>query len=94
MDKRKISEALAIHPYGALTIHALRLVAWGRDVVFECVYDPGGPSKPVPFKLIFRDCREMRWKAYAHLDVEAGEQQPVTPVGCVGKGKVSRAREL
>ena len=80
MDKRRISEALGSHPYGALTIHDVHLVNWGRDVAFACVYDPGGPSKAISFQLVFEDCREMRWKAYAHLDVDGTAQQPVTPV--------------
>ena len=68
MDKLKIAEALNSHPYGAFWVHDLRLVGWGKDVVFECVYEPGGPSKPVPFLLTLKDCREMRWRVYAHAD--------------------------
>lgn len=84
MDKRKISEALGSHPYGAYTIENVHFINWGRDLIFDCVYDPAGPSKPVAFSLIFKDCRELRWKAYAHLDVESNgthlNQQPVTPL--------------
>lgn len=87
MDKRKISEALDSHPYGALVLLDTRLVNWGRDVVFDCVYDPGGPSKAIPFRLLFQDCREMRWKAYAHLAVENDGRQPITPVVDLRLGK-------
>jgi hypothetical protein len=80
MDKRKLSELLGLHPYGSLVMSDLQMVAWGRDVIFACVYDPGGPSKPVAFKLVFKDCREMRWKAYAHLAADGGEGQPATAV--------------
>lgn len=84
MDKRKLSEALGSHPYGAYTVENVCLVNWGRDLIFDCVYDPAGPSKPVPFRLIFKDCRELRWKAYAHLDVEPNGahpgRQPATPL--------------
>ncbi len=68
MYKLKLAEALGSHPYGVFWIHDLRLVGWGKDLVFECVYEPGGPSKPVPFQLILKDCREMRWRVYAHAD--------------------------
>jgi|FLYN01.1.fsa_nt_gi hypothetical protein len=68
MDKLKIAEALGSHPYGVFWIQALRLEGWGRDLVFECVYEPGGPSQPVPFLLTLKDCREMRWRVYAHAD--------------------------
>ena len=72
MDKLKIAEALGSHPYGALWVKDVRLASWGRDVAFECLYEPGAPSKPIPFHLTLKDCREMRWRIYAHLDGQAG----------------------
>jgi hypothetical protein len=68
MDKLKLAEALGSHPYGVFWIHDLRLVGWGQDLVFECVYEPGAPSKPVRFQLVLKDCREMRWRVYSHAD--------------------------
>lgn len=68
MDKLKIAEALGSHPYGAFWIQAMRVDGWGRDLAFDCLYEPGAPSKPVPFQLTLKDCREMRLRVYAHAD--------------------------
>jgi hypothetical protein len=68
MDKLKIAEMLDSHPYGAFSIRDMRLTGWGKDVVFECLYEPGAPGKPVPFQVMLKDCRDMHWRVYAHGD--------------------------
>lgn len=45
---------------------------WGAEVLLECVYDPTGNR--LPYKLTFRDCREIRWDVHdpeAVSDLEA-----------------------
>ena len=78
MDKLKIFEALGLHPYGTFTIINLHMVAWGRDLTFACVYDPGPPGKPRQFELILKDCRELRWRIYTHVEVDG--TQPIAHV--------------
>ncbi len=85
MDKSKIIEALALVPGGGFTITDIQMVQWGRDLVLECAYQTvslnAPPDAPVYFDLIFHDCREIRYKVYAHIG--AHEQNQVTPTADV-----------
>lgn len=46
----------------SLVLRAMHMLDWGRTLHFEG--DAGGRA----FHLTFEDCREMRWRIYAHLD--------------------------
>ncbi len=80
MDQLKISEFLALHPYGALTILAFEMRDWGQELVFTCLYDPGDPGRPARVRLVFGDCRDIRWRVYAHLAPGADDAMPPTPI--------------
>jgi hypothetical protein len=65
---KQLYEMLGIGEECALMITALRLEAWGRDVVFVC------RCGDVRFEMMFADCREMRWRTYVHGDSAAEVQ--------------------
>jgi hypothetical protein len=52
-------------PDTPLTLRALHVRHWGRTLHFEG--DAGGRA----FTMTFDDCREIRWRVYAHLDESA-----------------------
>ncbi|MBF2005504.1 MAG: hypothetical protein IGS49_08560 [Chlorogloeopsis fritschii C42_A2020_084] len=41
---------------------------WGSEVVISCLYNPQESSKP--YKLIFKDCNEVRWQVIDAEDVQ------------------------
>ena len=71
MDRRKIIEVLGLVPGGGFSITDMQMVQWGRDIIFECEYltasVTAGPDEPVQFRLIFSDCREIKYRVYAHI---------------------------
>lgn len=76
MDRGKIINVLGLVPGGDLSIRAMELVQWGRDIVFDCHYQTFANEQPdaaVMFRLIFRDCREARTRVYAHIGENQGE---------------------
>lgn len=80
MDKPKIIDALGLVPGGGISILDIQMVQWGRDLIFECSYRTASlnttPDDPVYFRLIFHDCREIKYKVYAHIGIH--EQGTVT----------------
>jgi len=85
MDKSKIVNALGLVPGGDMSISDIQMVQWGRDIIFECVYRTAArnvaPDDPVLFRLIFQDCREVKYRIYAHIGVH--EQGQVTRIADV-----------
>ncbi|MGQ9889735.1 MAG: hypothetical protein ACUVSX_14795 [Aggregatilineales bacterium] len=67
MDKLTLCEMLDAPPHGVFTVTDLLPHQWGAELVFDCLYQPPGQSEPLPFFLILKDCRDMRWRIYAHL---------------------------
>jgi hypothetical protein len=59
---KAILELLNLPTETPLTLRAMHLLDWGRTLHFEG--DAGGRA----FHLTFEDCRELRWRVYAHLD--------------------------
>ena len=97
MDQPRLIETLGLVPGGGFSIVDIQMVQWGRELVFEVVYRTASrnapPDDPVHFNLIFRDCREIRYKVYAHISLQ--EQGIVTAVADVaelmlGKGQHRR----
>lgn len=80
MDKSKIINTLGLIPGGEMTISDIQMVQWGRDIIFECIYRTAAenvePDAPVLFRLVFQDCREIKYRIYAHIGVH--EQGQVT----------------
>lgn len=78
MDRGKIIDALGLVPGGGISILDMQMVQWGRDIVFECEYLVASmtiaPDTPVLFRLVFKDCREIKYRVYAHLS--AGDAVP------------------
>ncbi|GAB4514449.1 MAG: hypothetical protein OHK0046_16560 [Anaerolineae bacterium] len=78
MDRQRIVEVLGLVSGGDFTVTDIQMVQWGRDVIFECAYQTiapdNTPDQPVTFRLIFHDCREIKYKVYAHISLhEHGE---------------------
>ena len=61
---------LNVEPTTALTLRAVQWLDWGRTLVFDISAGAAGT-----FALRFDDCREMRWRIYAHET--AGEHTPI-----------------
>ena len=85
MDRAKIINTLGLVPGGTLTISETTLHQWGRELIFECDYQTTQPDDKldpmISFQLIFRDCREMKWRSYAHIALsEMGEIAPSTEI--------------
>ncbi len=87
MDTVKIVELLGLVPGGSLSITDIQMVQWGRGLVFECVYQTrimdGPEDEPVLFRLVFNDCREIRYKVYAHIGLH--ERGVVTMIADVAE---------
>jgi len=87
MDRQKIIDMLGLIPGGGLSITDMQMVQWGRDVVLECRYLTApmnaAPDDPVLFRLIFHECREIKYKVYAHIGQH--EQGKVTEVADVAE---------
>lgn len=54
---------LGVPPETPVTIHSLDVLDWGQTLVFR------GAAGAQAFALRYDDCRELRWRVYAH---EAG----------------------
>ncbi|MBC8099587.1 MAG: hypothetical protein H7Y11_09095 [Armatimonadetes bacterium] len=71
MEKAKIIETLGLISGGSFFITEVLLLQWGRELEFEFDYQTvqpdGTPDAAVTFMLIFRDCRDFKWRSYAHI---------------------------
>jgi hypothetical protein len=77
-----IYTALGVPEGSAIQLTNVQVGAWGRDVVLE------GVCGDVRFEVTFDDCREIRWRVYAHdndgtptalVDFAAGRDQHRSP---------------
>lgn len=97
MDKHKIVNALGLIPGGGFSITDIQMVQWGRDLIFECVYQTASPNvppeHPVHINIIFKDCRELKYKIYAHIGAQEGGVLPVADVVDVALGKDQHRRD-
>ncbi len=57
-----IHEQLGLDPQTVILFTDLQIDGWGRTLIFS------GAAGDVRFTLTFDECREMRWRVYAHLD--------------------------
>jgi hypothetical protein len=85
VDRSKIIDALGLVPGGTIIISDVTLRQWGREIIFECDYQTTQPDDSldpmISFRLIYRDCREMKWRSYAHIAMaEMGEIAPSTEI--------------
>jgi hypothetical protein len=73
MDRSRIINTLGLVPGGGLLVTDVRLVQWGYDVVLCCRYNLTPvtipPEDPVEFELVFHDCREIKYRVYAHISI-------------------------
>lgn len=98
MDRGKIIETLGLVEEGVFSVTGVQLVQWGREVILDFEYVTIAPDKtleaPVLFSLIFRDCREMRWKMYAHIALaEMGEIAARTSLAEISIGHGAHRRD-
>ncbi|MFN8529540.1 MAG: hypothetical protein U0670_13085 [Anaerolineae bacterium] len=57
-----IHKQLELPDAAAITLTALHIDGWGRTLIFR------GQLISTAFTLTFNDCREMRWRVYAHQE--------------------------
>lgn len=98
MDTRTIIDTLGLIDGGGISITDIQMVQWGRDLIFECVYRTAGmttaPEAPVNFRIVFHDCREIKYKVYAHIGIhERGGVSPVADVVELNLGKGHHRRD-
>src|SRR5215470_17297823 len=94
MDRQQLAEALGAHPYGAFWVKDIHLFGWGSEVIFECLYEPGAPADPVPFQLVLKDCRDIQWRVYAHLQPPDDRTLPATSLVNVHLGAGDHRKPL
>ncbi len=96
MDKLKISDALAQHPFGSFRLTGMQHVMWGKDLVLQGWYVPAAPGKPTAFCLRFMDCREISWKIYGFLDTTDSASFPETDLVSLslGQGNHRKAAQI
>jgi hypothetical protein len=78
MDRLKLCEALDVPAGGAFWVKELRLLRWGNEVVFVCVYELDTAERTTPFHIILEDCRELQWRVYVHLKHPEDATLPAT----------------
>lgn len=93
-----IIERLGLVSGGALEIRDIQMVQWGRDLILDCTYRTvphnAPPDEPVHFRVVFKDCREIRYKVYAHIGVhEQGQVMPVADVVELALGQGNHRRD-
>ncbi len=98
MDQNIIIDTLGLISGGTFTITDVQMAQWGREVVFSFDYHTqqpdGTPDELVRFQLVFKDCRELRWKTYAHIALaETGTVSPRTELAEISLGKGSHRRD-
>lgn len=98
VDRGKIINTLGLISGGTVAITDVMLSQWGRELIFECHYltvQPDGTFDPaVVFRLIFRDCREFKWRSYAHIALsEFGEISLRTEMVEIALGSGSHRRD-
>ncbi|GEM_PF-1475011 len=98
MDRAKLLDTLALVSGGDLLITSMDFIQWGRDIEFGMRYTippfESIPKETHPFKLIFRDCRELKYKVYAHIAIhELGRISSVADVVDMSLGQGNHRRD-
>jgi hypothetical protein len=98
MGKEKIIQTLGLVTGGGFSITDIQMVQWGRQLVFECVYRVVSknttPDEPVYFNLVFADCREIKYRVYAHISLEAeGHITDVADIAEINLGNGNHRRD-
>ncbi len=73
MDRDRIVQVLGLIDGGTFFVTDVLISQWGGGLTLVCDYQSvqpdGTPDALVVFRLVFRDCREIRLKSYAHIAV-------------------------
>ncbi len=98
MDRTKIINTLGLVPDGAFAISDMQMVEWGRDIVLTCDYRTvsmeGNPDDPISFQIVFRDCREVKYRIYAHISAhEEGHVSKFADIAELSLGKDGHRRD-
>lgn len=72
MQHFPLQTALMVDHDTVIQLTALKMIMWGRELHFS------GTAGKMSFELYFRDCREMRWQIYSHLQDENNPAFPPT----------------
>ena len=74
MDSQQLVELMGLVEGGDFSINKMDFMQWGRTLLFECVYrvvsTTTAPDDPVYFQMVFHDCRDMKFKIYAHISLQ------------------------
>ena len=98
MDKGKLIDLMGLIEGGGFSITDVEMVQWGRSLVFECVYrtvsTTTAPDDPVIFQMVFHECREMKYKVYAHISLqERGTISQVADIAELALGQGGHRRD-
>jgi hypothetical protein len=98
MDRRKIIDALGLVPGGGLSVIDMQMEQWGRNLIFACLYRVTpfntAPDEPVHFSLVFRDCREIKYRVYAHIgEHEQGQVTSIADIAEISLGRGHHNRD-
>jgi hypothetical protein len=87
MDRELLIDTLGLVPGGGFSVTDIQMGQWGLQMIFAVRYQTASmtapPDPPVHINLVFNDCREIRYKVYAHIGLH--EQGKVTPIADVGE---------
>jgi hypothetical protein len=64
----QLYELLKLPATYSFTVRDLQMNAWGQDLIFYCAYQSPANDHANLFTMAFHDCREIRWRVYAHLE--------------------------
>jgi hypothetical protein len=98
VDTERIINELGLIPGGSFRVVDIQIVQWGRDLIFtfhyQTVQPDGTPDVPAVFNLVFRDCRDLHWKSYAHIALlETGQVAVQTEVAEIALGQSNHRRD-
>lgn len=99
MHKQRLINTLGLVPKGTFSITDMQLLDWGRVITFACMYQTiaidGTPDTPVQFDLICRDCRDIKYRVYAHISAhEQGHITQSADVAEINLGKGNHYKDL
>ncbi len=76
-DTPDLYRLLDIEPYGTFKFNDMLQFEWGAELIFECTYEHAIYEKPVDFRIHAKDCRDMHWRVYAHVQASEDKDMPI-----------------
>ncbi len=76
-DTPDLYKLLNIPPYGTFKFNDMLQYDWGAELIFECSYEQDHGHDLVRFRIQAKDCRDMRWRIYAHARSDEDRDMPI-----------------